>query len=68
MTDARTYCSAAARAIYELDRCSLGAPETGQDKADWHRARSLLLAVLDRNGYDLATGSNRIRKRPVGRS
>lgn len=64
VSNRRNYCAAAARAIRELDRCSLGAPEDGQDALDWKDARRLLLQILDRNGYELAaTGSGRIKRR-----
>lgn len=67
MSVPRTYCSAAAQAIRELDQCSFGAPDTGRDKRDWQKARELLYAILDRNGYELAaTGSRRIKKRNQG--
>lgn len=66
MSDRRTYCAAAARAIRALDRCSFGAPEDGQDALDWRDARRLLLQILDRNGYELsATGSRRIVRRSI---
>ena len=32
MSVSRVYCRAVARAISELDQCSLRGPETGQDK------------------------------------
>lgn len=64
MSDRRTYCAAAGRAIRELDGCSFGAPEDGQDALDWKEARRLLLQILDRNGYELAaTGSTLIKRR-----
>ena len=62
MTVARIYCAAAGRAIRELDRCSFGSPETGQDKQDWNEARRRLYAILERNGYELAA-SGRLTKR-----
>ncbi len=69
MSNRRTYCAAAARAIRELDRCSFGAPEDGQDDVDWKEARRLLCQVLDRNGYELtATGSKRITRRSTDRA
>lgn len=65
MSVPRFYCAAAARAIRELDRCSLGAPDTGQDKDDWQEARRLLFGILGRNGYEVsATG--RLRRRDQG--
>ena len=63
MTFPRTYCAAVARAIYELDQCSLRGPQTGQDKHDWDEARRLLVGILDRNGYELALSGKRIRKK-----
>lgn len=65
MSVPRIYCAAAARAIRELDRCSLGAPESGRDRSDWQEARRLLYRILDRNGYDLSA-FGRLRKRPDG--
>ena len=63
----RFYCMAAARAIRELDRCSFGAPDTGQDQQDWKEARRLLWKILERNGYELsATGYGRLKKRNEG--
>ncbi len=59
------YCAAAARAIRELDQCSLGAPDVGQDKTDWQEARRLLYCILDGNRYELSA-SGRLRKRPDG--
>ena len=68
MSVPRTYCAAAARAIWELDRCSLRAPDTGQDKRDWDKARGLLYGMPERNGDELsATGGRRLKKRPVER-
>lgn len=68
MTALRSYCAAAARAIRELDRCSFGAPDTGQDKTDWQKARALLWQILERNGSELsAMESGRLRKRSKGR-
>lgn len=64
MSDRRTYCAAAARAIRELDKCSFGAPEDGQDALDWKEARRLLCQILDRNGYELAATGSRRLKRP----
>ena len=55
------YCQAVGRAIGQLDQFSLRGPETGADKQNWDEARRLLVAILDRNGYELA--GNRIRKR-----
>jgi hypothetical protein len=67
MSIPRIYCSAAARAIRELDKCAFGAPDTGQDELDWKEARRLLYRILDRNGYELsAKGSGRLKKRAVG--
>jgi hypothetical protein len=67
MSDPRKYCPAAARAIRELDKCSFGAPDTGQDQADWQKARALLWQILDRNGYELsATGGRPLKKRNEG--
>jgi len=69
MSDLLTYCAAAARAIRELDKCSFGAPEDGQDELDWREARRLLLQILDRNGYELSsTGSGLIKRRSTDRS
>jgi hypothetical protein len=69
MSNRRTYCAAAARAIRELDRCSFGAPADGQDEVNWREARRLLLQILDRNGYELAaTGSRRIKRRSTDRA
>lgn len=65
MSTPSIYCAAVARAIRALDRCSLGAPETGQDKTDWQKARRLLYGILDRNGYELSA-SGRLRRRPDG--
>lgn len=68
MSDRRTYCAAAARAIRELDLCSFSAPEDGQDALDWKDARRLLHRILNRNGYELAaTGSRRIKRRSTDR-
>ena len=61
MTSPRTYCAAVARAIGQLDQCSLRGPEAGPDKNDWNEARRLLVGILDRNGFEL-TGT-RIRKK-----
>ncbi len=61
MSVSRIYCRAVARAVSELDQCSLRGPEAGQDKTDWDEARKLLLAILDRNGFELA--GKRIKKR-----
>jgi len=59
----RCYCAAAARAIWELDQCSLRAPQTGDDKRHWHTARKLLCGILERNGFQFAEpGSRRIKK------
>lgn len=67
MTGPHSYCPAAARAIRELDKCSFGAPDTGQDKRDWQKARALLWQILDRNGYQLsAVGRGRVKKRNEG--
>lgn len=69
MSNRRTYCAAAARAIRELDRCSFGAPADGQDEVDWKEARRLLLQILDRNRYELAaTGSGLIKRRSTDRA
>ncbi len=69
MSNRRTYCAAAARAIRELDRCSFGAPEDGQDASDWKEARRLLHRIMNRNGYELAaTGSGRIKRRSIDRA
>jgi hypothetical protein len=65
MSVPRIYCAAAARAIRELDRCSLGAPNSGQDKDDWQTARRLLFALLDRNSYELSA-AGRLTKRTEG--
>jgi hypothetical protein len=65
MSDRRTYCAAAARAIREIDRCSLGAPEDGRDEKDWRKARLLLWGILERNGYDLSI-NGRLRNREQG--
>jgi hypothetical protein len=63
MSVPRFYCVAAARAIRELDKCSFGAPDTGQDELDWKDARRLLYRILDRNGYELwATEGGRLKK------
>ena len=63
MNDRRIYCTAVTRAIWELDQCSLRAPQCGQDKRDWQKARTLLCSILDRNGFPLAQlGSRRLRK------
>ena len=68
MSIPRFYCAAAARAIRELDKCSFGAPDTGQDELDWQKARRLLYRILDRNGCELsATAGRRLKKRSVGR-
>jgi hypothetical protein len=48
--------------IHELDQCSLRGPQTGQDRLDWDEARKLLIGILDRNGFELAAPSKRIRK------
>ena len=61
MNPSSVYCQAVARAIGQLDQFSLRGPEEGQDKHDWDEARRLLVAILDRNDYEL-TGK-RIRKR-----
>jgi hypothetical protein len=61
MNPSRVYCQAVARAIGQLDTFSLRGPEGGQDKDDWDEARKRLVAILDRNDYEL-TGK-RIRKR-----
>jgi hypothetical protein len=61
MNPSRVYCRAVARAIGQLDQCSLRGPESGQDKHDWDEARRLLIGILDRNGYE--SPGNRIRKR-----
>ncbi len=67
MSNTRFYCVAAARAVRELDKCSLGAPESGQDKQDWQNARGLLCDILDRNGYELSvTGGKLLKKRAQG--
>ena len=67
MSDPRTYCAAAARAIWEMDRCSFGSPEGGQDRLDWQKVRGLLYSILERNGYELsAPGSRRLKKRNQG--
>ena len=67
MSIPRFYCLAAARAIREMDRCSFGAPDTGQDEADWKEARRLLHRILDRNGFELsATEGGRLKKRNEG--
>ena len=63
MNGSRTYCTAIARAICELDKCSLRGPQTGQDKRDWDQARNLLITILDRNDYELAIPGNRLKKR-----
>ena len=63
MNTLRCYCVAAARAIWELDRCCLRAPQTGKDKRDWHTARNLLCGILERNGFQfVGPGSWRIKK------
>jgi hypothetical protein len=63
----RFYCAAAARAIREMDQCSFGAPDTGQDELDWKEVRRLLYGILDRNGYELsATEGGRLKKRNQG--
>jgi len=50
-----------------MDRCSFGAPDTGQDEADWKEARRLLYRILGRNGYELsAMESGRLKKRNEG--
>ena len=61
MNSPHIYCRAVARAISELDQCSLRGPEAGQDKHDWNEARRLLFGILDRNGFELA--GKRLRKR-----
>ena len=61
MSVSRVYCRAVARAISELDQCSLRGPETGHDKDDWDEARRLLIGIVDRNGFEL-TGK-RIRRK-----
>jgi hypothetical protein len=61
MNPSSIYCRAVARAIGQLDQFSLRGPEAGVDKDDWDKARRLLIAILDRNGFELA--GNRIRKR-----
>jgi len=67
MSIPRFYCAAAARAIRKMDRCSFGAPDTGQDEADWKEARRLLYRILGRNGYELsAMESGRLKKRNEG--
>ena len=64
ITAPRFYCAAAARAIRELDTCSLGTPDTGQDEMDWRKARGLLWEISERNGYELsAMESERLKKR-----
>jgi hypothetical protein len=61
MTALRSYCVAATRAIRELDHCSFGASDTGQDQPDWGEARRLLHRILESNGYELpATKGGRI--------
>lgn len=68
MSIPRIYCVAAAQAIRELDKCSFGAPETGQDEQDWKEARRLLYRILDRNGYELSADEcRRLKKRAGGR-
>ena len=62
MTIPRTYCSAVARAIYELDQCSLRGPQTGQDKRDWDEARNCSSAswtAMDSSWRYLAKESGR---------
>ena len=61
MTSPRIYCRAVCRAIGQLDQFSLRGPEAGQDKTDWDEARKLLLAILDRNGFELV--GKRLQKR-----
>jgi hypothetical protein len=63
MSVPRTYCRTIARAVHELDRCSLGGPETGADKRDWDEARRLFFQILDRNGFELTTNQIK-RKKP----
>ena len=54
---------AAARAVVALDAASFSRPETGPDAADWLKARTLLLGIITRRGYELAApGSARVRK------
>jgi hypothetical protein len=61
MNPSSVYCQAVARAIGQLDTFSLRGPEGGQDKHDWNEARKRLVAILDRNGFELA--GKRIKKR-----
>ncbi len=64
MNAARNYCQAVARSIRELDRCSLGAPQAGQDMQDWQQARTLLYAILERNGFELSQANSSRLRRP----
>ena len=62
MNTPRIYCRAVARAVSQLDQCSLRGPEGGQDKHDWNEARRLLVAILDRNGFEL-TGKRLLKRK-----
>ena len=54
MNRSHTYCRVVARAVRQLDKCSLRRPEDGSDKHDWDEARKRLIGILDRNGFELA--------------